>query len=181
MIVVKKIGISFSGPSLILMYSQDGKMRKREMPLRDLKSNSDCRTVANRLKLRHLKHLESISDIRIEKLVLLARENLKGNGLKTGLKNVESLLKVDPEENMNKLTDTELKRRKELMDLSFEKNSIGKDHPDFVYDKEVDFNPSKTAYDWDDDDSEEDEPPNPKPDSPVLSAAETVAEEDDFW
>ena len=139
---MKKIGVSFSGPSIILVYTQDGKTRKREMPLRDLKVDSDCRNIVNRMKLRHNKYLESVSSIRLEKLVMLARENLKGVGIEMGLRNVDSMLKIDPEENMNQLNDTELKRRKELMDLTFEKNSIGKDHPDFVYDKEVQNGPA---------------------------------------
>lgn len=181
MIVVKKIGISFTGPSIVLMYSQNGNTRKREMPLRDLKADSDCRNIVNRMKLRHSKHLESVSDIRLEKLVMLAKEHLKGVGLEMGLKNVESFLKVDPEENMNKLTDTELKRRKELMDLTFEKNSIGKGHPDFVYDKEVEFKPNKEAVGWDDESEEDETPRNEMQESPVLSVAEEIVEEDDFW
>jgi len=180
MIVVKKIGISFNGPSIVLLYEQNGNMRKRDMPLRDLKVDSDCRTIVNRIKLRHNKYLESVSDIRLEKLVMLAIEHLKGVGLELGLKNVESLLKVDPEENMNKLTDIELKRRKEIMDLTFEKNSIGKGHPDFVYDKQIEFKPSKDAGGWDDESDEDQTPRNSKAVSPDLSAAE-VHEEDDFW
>jgi len=183
MVAVKKIGVSFSGPSIILVYTQDGKTRKREMPLRDLKVDSDCRNVVNRMKLRHNKYLESVSSIRLEKLVMLARENLKGVGIEMGLRNVDSMLKIDPEENMNQLNDTELKRRKELMDLTFEKNSIGKDHPDFVYDKEVEFKPTKSAIGWDDDDddvSDPDDKNDSNKDSPVLSVAE-AAEEDDFW
>lgn len=180
MIVVKKIGVSFNGPSLILLYSESGNTRRREMPLRDLKADSDCRNIVKRIKLRHSKYLESVSDIRLEKIVMLAREHLKGVGLEKGLKYVEGALKVDPEENMNKLTDTELKRRKELMDLTFEKNSIGKGHPDFVYDKEVEFKPGTAAADWDDESDEEETPKNKDEDSQALSVA-NEAEEDDFW
>jgi len=180
MIVVKKIGISFNGPSIVLMYEQNGNMRKREMPLRDLKIDSDCRTVVNKIKQRHKKYLETISDIRLEKLVMLTREHLKGVGLEMGLKNVESFLKVDPEENMNILTDIELKRRKEIMDLTFEKNSIGKGHPDFVYDKQIEFKPSKDAGGWDDESDDEETPRNANAASPELSADE-VHDEEDFW
>ena len=111
---------------------------------------------------------------------MLAREHLKGVGIEKGLQNVEAVLKVDPEEDMNKLTDTELKRRKELMDLTFEKNSIGKGHPDFVYDKEVEFKPCANAPDWDEESDEEETPKNKDEDSNALSVADE-AEEDDFW
>jgi len=180
MIIIKKIGISFKGPSIILLYSKDGATRRREMPLRDLKVDSDCHTIVNRLKLRHNKYLESVSDIRLEKLVMLGKENLKGNGLDIALENVASYLKVDPDENLNKLTDSELKRKKEIMDLTFERNSIGKDHPDFVYDKQIEFKPNKDSGGWDDESDDDVTPKNDNVDSPELSAAE-VPDEDDFW
>merc|ERR1719495_2300043 len=132
------------------------------------------------MKFRHNKYLESVSSIRLEKLVMLARENLKGVGIEMGLRNVDSMLKIDPEENMNQLTDTELKRRKEIMDLTFERNSIGKDHPDFVYDKQVEFKPNKDSGGWDDESDDDVTPKNDNVDSPELSAAE-APDEDDFW
>jgi hypothetical protein len=47
--------------------------------------------------------------------------------------------RINPAEDLNKLSDKELRHRKAIMDLSFEKNRLDKDHPDFVYDKQVDF------------------------------------------
>ena len=46
---------------------------------------------------------------------------------------------INPAEDLNKLSDKELKHRKAIMDLSFEKNRLDQNHPDFVYDKQVDF------------------------------------------
>ena len=99
------------------------------MPLRDLGKDSDCNAIVKRLKLRHSKYLEDISDIKLEKLVLLAREHLRGNTLHAGLENVTKALRVDPDQDLNKLNDNDLKRQKQIMDLTFEKNSIGKEHP----------------------------------------------------
>ena len=41
------------------------------------------------------------------------------------------------------------------MDLNFKKNNIDKDHPDFVYDKEVDFSGEKKTSGWDSESSED--------------------------
>ena len=50
---------------------------------------------------------------------------------------VETEFTVDPTEDMNALCDKDLKRRKELMDLAFEKNRVKIGDPDFIYDKQV--------------------------------------------
>ena len=63
------------------------------------------------------------------------------------------------------------------MDLTFDKNSIGKDHPDFIYDKQVQFQPSSgIKTDWDDDSSEERSGANL-----IEAPKDTVDSADDFW
>ena len=176
-VTVTKIGVSFSGPSLVLLYVSGGVTRKRDMPLRDLNTDSDCNAIVKRLKLRHSKYLESVSDIKLEKLVLLARENIRGNTLHNGLNVVNKALQINPDEDLNKLSDKELKRQKQIMDLTFEKNSIGKDHPDFIYDKQVQFQPSEVQADWDEDSSEEKNSSKNEIEAPI----ETVDSADDFW
>jgi len=111
----------------------------------------------------------------IEKCVMLAKENLRGATLTEGLRSVEAYLKIDPEQDLNKLTDNELKKKKQIMDLTFDKNSVGKDHPDFIYDKRVEFNPNGDKGDWDSDNEGEE-----KIEAPVLSSHE-AGDSDDFW
>lgn len=189
-LVVKKIGVSFSpSPALVILYTEDGKVRRREMPLRELKCDSDCRSVVGRLRLRHNKHLVSVSEVRLERLVLLAREHLRGHSLTEALSQVDTALKVDPEEDLNKLSDAELQRRKDIMEIHFQRNNIGEGHPQFVYDKQVDFLGEKEAGDWDDGSEEEEEttprnpPLSPKGEDNAVSIAELSGadEEDDFW
>ena len=69
----------------------------------------------------------------------------------------------------------ELKKKKQIMDLTFDKNSVGKDHPDFIYDKRVEFSPNGDKGDWDSDNDEEE-----KIEAPVLSSNE-AGDSDDFW
>jgi len=179
-ISVKKIGVSFKGPNLILVYSCNGVTRKRDMPVRDLTVNSDCSAVASALKRRHSKYLDSVSDIVIEKLIMLAREHLGGATLKEGLSNVEAFLKIDPEEDLNKLTDNELKKKKQIMDLTFDRNSVGKDHPDFIYDKRIEFTPNGVKGDWDSDNEDSDDEDQQKIEAPIMSSNE-AGDSDDFW
>ena len=176
-ISVRKIGVSFSRPNLVLVYSSNGVKRKRIMPIRDLTTNSDCNALANTIKRRHSKYLDSVNDIMIEKLVMLAKENLRGATLKEGLSSVDVYMKIDPEEDLNKLTDNEIKKKKQIMDLTFNKNSVVKDHPDFIYDKRVEFNPNGDKGDWDSDNDSDD---NLGIEAPVLSSNEGK-DSDDFW
>ena len=113
----------------------------------------------------------------IEKLVMLAKENLRGATLKEGLSSVDVYMKIDPEEDLNKLTDNEIKKKKQIMDLTFNKNSVVKDHPDFIYDKRVEFNPNGDKGDWDSDNDSDD---NLGIEAPVLSSNEGK-DSDDFW
>jgi len=191
-IQVKKIGVNFSpSPTLLLLYSEGGKARRREMPLRDLRKDSDCRAVAARLRLRHSRHLESLPEVRVERLIMVAREHLRGASLSDALVKVDELMAVDPSENLNALSDAELQRRKDLMQLKFERNSVGKEHPDYVYDKVTDFNGLKEpAADWDSD-SDAEKTPQVEVDKEIVkedqydddefSVPEDEDEDEDFW
>lgn len=187
MVEVRKLGVSFCPhPSLVLLYKIEGSTKKRIMPIRELKKDSDCRSFVQRIKLRHSKYLETVPDIKIEKMLLLAKEHLKGHPLSLALDTVDQMLSIDPGEDLNKLSDKELKRRKDIMDMSFKKKNIDQDHPDFVYDKQVEFSSKKTKADWDESDDEEVEDETPKNSekfddlSPGKLADDTGGEED-FW
>ena len=60
-----------------------------------------------------------------------------GKSLDEAKKDVEKEFAINFEEDMNRLSDKDLKRRKELMDLQFEKNRVQVGDPDFIYDKQV--------------------------------------------
>jgi len=56
------------------------------------------------------------------------------------------------EEDLNKLDNYELDKRKAAMDEDFEKNRLRPGDADYVYDKEVEFNEGKIESGWDDED-----------------------------
>ena len=187
-ITVRKVGVTVSPPSLVLLYSEGGVVRRRSMPLRDLRPDTDCRALAARLRLRHPRHLEAVAEVRVERMAMVAREHLRGHSLAEALRRVEQELAVDPAEDLNKLGDTENQRRKDIMQLNFEKNSIGKDHPDYVYDKVKTFGGGKEPAGWDSESEEDEKEDDVNEETPrveeveeELSVPEQEEEEEDFW
>ncbi|KAM4772671.1 centrosomal protein of 19 kDa [Rhinophrynus dorsalis] len=138
-----KCGVRFQPPAIILVYEEKAseKSRQRIMPIRNFSRFSDCSRAAEQLKNnpRHKEYLEHVSLRQLEKLYKLLRGNMKGQSLGVSLEEIRREESLDPEEDLNKLNDKELAKRKSLMDELFEKNRKKKDDPDFEYNVEVDF------------------------------------------
>ncbi|KAM4695110.1 centrosomal protein of 19 kDa isoform 1-T2 [Discoglossus pictus] len=138
-----KCGVRFQPPAIILVYEEENieKLHQRSMPIRNFSKFSDCSRAAEQLKNnpRHKPYLEGVSLRQLEKLYKLLRGHLKGDSLQVSLENIKKEDTLDPEEDLNKLDDKELSKRKSLMDELFEKNRKKKDDPDFEYNVEVNF------------------------------------------
>lgn len=81
----------------------------------------------------------------------ILRDHMKGLSLEESL----ASFRLDPAQDLNKLDDDELARKKGKMDELFDKNRKKKDDPDFVYDVEVEFsanNQEKCSWDEESDD-----------------------------
>ncbi|XP_055424573.1 centrosomal protein of 19 kDa isoform X1 [Bubalus kerabau] len=143
MCAAKKCGIRFQPPAIILIYENEikGKSRQRIMPVRNFSKYSDCNRAAEQLKNnpRHKGYLEQVSLKQLEKLFSFLRGNLWGQSLAETMEQIQRETTIDPEEDLNKLDDKELAKRKSIMDELFEKNQKKKDDPNFVYDIEVEF------------------------------------------
>ena len=152
----RKIGLRLEPLCLILLYDfgDGGKLRKRYMPLRSIKSTSDPRAKAEELKIRHLKHLERVPLVVLIKLISIVREIDNGQlTVSQAAERVSRQFSVDTERDLNVASDTELRRQKDLMEVSFIEHAILPGHPDYVYDKKVVFNqPSDALSAWDEDD-----------------------------
>ncbi|XP_069006728.1 centrosomal protein of 19 kDa [Embiotoca jacksoni] len=149
--VAKRCGVQFKPPSIVLIYehTESKKVRKRIIPVRNFSKYSDYSMAAEKLKNhpRHRDYLDGVCQSQLEKLHLILRDHLQGFSLEHSLHS----FRLDPDEDLNKLDDEELARKKGQMDEMFEKNRRRKNDPDFVYDVEVDF--TKTAEEkcsWDD-------------------------------
>ncbi|XP_018415873.1 PREDICTED: centrosomal protein of 19 kDa [Nanorana parkeri] len=151
----RKCGIRFEAPAIVLVYEKtEGKTRQRIMPIRNFSKFSDCSRAAEQLKNnpRHKQYLEQVSLTQLERLYKLLRGHLKGESLESSLDGIRKEETIDPDEDLNKLDDKELNKRKSLMDELFEKNRKKKDDLDFEYNVEVDFNLDKVVEScgWDD-------------------------------
>lgn len=128
---------------MILIYENEneGKSRQRIMPVRNFSKFSDCTRAAEQLKNnpRHKTYLEQVSLKQLEKLFAFLRGHLQGQSLAETKEQIQRQTTIDPEEDLNKLDDKELAKRKSIMDELFEKNQKRKDDPGFVYDVEVEF------------------------------------------
>lgn len=148
--VAKRCGVQFNPPSIVLIYEhkETRKVRKRIIPVRNFSKCSDYSMAAERLKNhpRHRDYLEGVSQSQLERLHVILRDHMHGFSLDYSL----SSFHLDPDEDLNKLGDEELARKKGQMDELFEKNRRHKDDPDFVYDVEVDFNvDTREKCSWD--------------------------------
>ncbi|XP_012721836.1 centrosomal protein of 19 kDa [Fundulus heteroclitus] len=151
----KRCGVRFSPPSIVLMYvhTDTKKMRKRIIPVRNFSKYSDCSVAAERLKNhpRHRDYLRQVPQSQLEKLHIILRDHMQGSSLE----DILASFRLDPEEDLNKLDDEELARKKGQMDRLFERNRKRTDDPDFVYDLEVEFdksNQEKCSWDEESDD-----------------------------
>lgn len=143
MCTAKKCGIRVQPPAIVLIYESEvkGKIRQRIMPVRNFSKFSDCTRAAEQLKNnpRHKSYLEQVSLRQLEKLFSFLRGYLSGQSLAETMEQIQRETTIDPEEDLNKLDDKELAKRKSIMDELFEKNQKKKDDPNFVYDIEVEF------------------------------------------
>ncbi|XP_028259017.1 centrosomal protein of 19 kDa [Parambassis ranga] len=151
----KRCGVQFSPPSIVLIYQDEETqtLRKRIIPVRNFSKYSDCSLAAEKLKnnSRHRDYLEGVTQSQLEKLHIVLRDHMQGFSLEHSL----SSFHVDPEEDLNKLDDEDLARKKGQMEKLFEKNRKRKDDPNFVYDLEVDFSKNtqeKCSWDEESDD-----------------------------
>ncbi|XP_071995731.1 centrosomal protein of 19 kDa [Engystomops pustulosus] len=138
----RRCGVRFEPPAILLLYeTSEGKSRQRIMPIRNFSKFSDCSRAAEQLKNnpRHKQYLEGASLKQLERLYKLLKGHLNGESLEASLKNIQREGTIDPEEDLNKLDDKELAKRKSIMDELFEKNRKKKDDPDFEYNVEEDF------------------------------------------
>ncbi|XP_059922953.1 centrosomal protein of 19 kDa [Gadus macrocephalus] len=151
----KRCGVQFSPPAIILLYKQKdtNQVRKRIIPVRNFSKYSDCCLAAERLKnhFRHKEYLGGVPLSQLKRLHTVLRDHMQGHSLQHS----HASFQVDPEEDLNKLNDDDLARKKGQMDQLFEQNRRLKDDPDFVYDIEVEFSQSdqeKCSWDAESDD-----------------------------
>jgi hypothetical protein len=147
----RKIGLKLEPLSLILLYQEGVKVRKRFMPIRNLKSQADPWARAEELKLRHMTYLAGVPSVVLTKLISIAQQVMIGLNINEAVEQVTKCFSIDVDRDLNVVPEQELKRQKELMELTFINNVISPSDPRFVYDKQVVFQKPDRVSDWDDD------------------------------
>ncbi|XP_051874146.1 centrosomal protein of 19 kDa [Pristis pectinata] len=141
--IPRKCGVKFKPPTIVLIYEDEStkKTRQRLIPIRNFSRFSDCSRAAEAIKNnpRHQVYLDGVSQQQLQKLFQLLRDNLNGVSLEKSLEAFVRMNSINPEEDLNKLDDNELAKKKKIMDELFEKNRRKPNDPEFVYDLEVDF------------------------------------------
>uniref|UniRef100_A0A452UPG2 Centrosomal protein of 19 kDa n=1 Tax=Ursus maritimus TaxID=29073 RepID=A0A452UPG2_URSMA len=101
---------------------------------------SDCNRAAEQLKNnpRHKNYMEQASLRQPEKLFSFLQDYLWEQSLVETMEQIQWETTIDPEEDLNKLDEKELAKRKSIVDKLFERNQK-KDDPNFIYDIEVEF------------------------------------------
>ena len=139
-IKVLKIGIRqrSPGPALTLLYITEGQKRYRIMPVLFLPKTGPVDIILKTLREHH-DILESVSDMRIEKMLKILQLTASGKNVQKAAGEINTQYKIDPNQDLNKVSETELERTKKLMDDKFEKNQVKKGDKNFKYDFRIDY------------------------------------------
>ncbi|XP_050720345.1 centrosomal protein of 19 kDa-like isoform X2 [Eriocheir sinensis] len=146
-----KLGVRTQPPALTLVYrSSRGKERYRVMPIRFLNKFGSVENVLKEMKDRHKEFLDKVPDVKIEKMLRILQEVERGHSVEEAAASAAREYNVDPHQDLNKLDDTTLDKKKKVMNSSFEKNCVRPGDPGYEYDRQVDFGKDeKEEAGWD--------------------------------
>ena len=82
-----KLGVKFDPPSVVLYYRDKSKLRSRQVPCRDVDILTDVTLYVDKFKVnpKNKTYFEKVSNKRIEKIVFILQDNMKGYTLKESL------------------------------------------------------------------------------------------------
>lgn len=99
-----KLGLKFNPPCILLVYREKGKLRKRQIPAKNLDMLTDLRLYVEKFKAdqKYRKYFEKISNNKLEKILFILQDNMKGYSLK---ESVDRAKKYDNSKNNTSLND----------------------------------------------------------------------------
>jgi len=151
-IIPLKLGFKLKPVQLVLLYKCEQRgLRKRLMPIRRLTLTTDPRAKAEEMRARHQLYLDKVPIHITTKLVAILQETLLKIPLSEAVDRIQNKFAIDTLTDLNLVSETELQIQKDLMQLSFQANSISKHHPEFIYNKEVNFDKQTIDSAWDED------------------------------
>ncbi|KAL7644862.1 UNVERIFIED_CONTAM: hypothetical protein RMT77_004679 [Armadillidium vulgare] len=154
--VLLKLGVRCHPPAITLLYKEDEKKRLRVMPVRFLNKTGTVDYMTEDLTERHKEILSQVPKLKLEKMLRILQEVQKGSPVEKASDLVRQQYMIDPNQDLNKLTEEELTTKKKLMETSFLKNQVKKGDEGFQYDIQVNFDKEeKTKAGWDSEDNED--------------------------
>ncbi len=75
-----KLGVRFEPPAIILVYRERGKLRKRQIPVKNIDILTDVTLYAGKFKTesKYKKFFERVSQNKLVKIVFILQDNMKG-------------------------------------------------------------------------------------------------------
>lgn len=139
-----KVGASFNPPKLAVVYT-DTKTNKKKKKVFDVPSGEmNAANLAKTMASKYPLYLSS-DFIREQQLTAVLRKIVLS---------ASATPAIDPNEDLNKVSEVELERKKKLMDIEFKKNQLKPGDPGYVHNVKEEFTPDKPSA-WDDDDDDD--------------------------
>ena len=140
---IQKCGVKFDPPAIVITYTEcdTKKHRRRTMPLRDFTKTTNVDKAAHELRTnpRHKKYVSHITLAQLERLITIIKDKLNGMSLTESVERNNKMDAIDPEEDLNRVDEETLSRKKAVMESTFEKHQVKPTDPNFKYEVEVDF------------------------------------------
>ncbi|KAK3233481.1 hypothetical protein CYMTET_56230 [Cymbomonas tetramitiformis] len=143
----RRYALKYNPPSVVLEYADSVKTRLRTVKLLELNATSDVERLTSKVIRSFPRQLDrrTVNREQVKRLVVRLVEKAK-NGATVDL--------TDPNVDLNKVSQTELKQAKEIMDEKFLENQKLPGQDGFEYDVQKNFAPAEEPNEWDSSDDE---------------------------
>ncbi len=111
-----KLGVKFEPPSIILVYRERGKLRRRVIPVKNIDILTDVSIYAETFKkeAKYKKFFDRISLPKIEKIIFILQDNMKGYNLSESLQRAKKYEDTQDEPESSKVsTSLDLPNKKD--------------------------------------------------------------------
>jgi hypothetical protein len=158
-IIPLKIGLKFDPPAILLIYKESLKIRSRLIPARNVDILTDIKSFCEGFKTnsKYARYFEKVPTIKLEKIIFILQDNMKGYNLKESLKRAKKYDTNNQHQNIDKK-----KKNNNIYDYEEADSSDKSDQSDqSESDKKKQSDDDDDDNDFHDTDDEEDKNPTP--------------------
>jgi hypothetical protein len=161
---IVRFGLKYSPPLLVVEYRiAGGRTVMRKISFRKYRGKTPSQVADALLRkcedILGPEHARTVSEEQVRDLVELLMTSDQGGGQEGKEEKHKRTAgeEADVFGDLNKVSEEENARAKEIMSARFEKNRLQPGDAGYVYDKRVDFSGPTAPADWDDDEEEEED------------------------